>query len=112
MKITEFLKNNILYLDGGMGTLLQKRGLSAGELPEHWNITHPDVIRDIHRSYYAAGSNVVNTNTFGANLLKFTPDELEIIVREAIANAKAAQDVNLSRLAPTGLVFTTFEPAA
>ena len=93
MKITEFLKNNLLYLDGGMGTLLQKRGLAAGELPEFWNITHPDVIRDIHRSYYAAGSNVVNTNTFGANSLKFSPDELETIVREAIANAKAAQDV-------------------
>ena len=66
MNILDFLKNNILYLDGGMGTLLQSEGLKAGELPEDWNISHPEVITDIHRRYYKAGSNVVNTNTFGA----------------------------------------------
>ena len=63
MKITEYIKNNILYLDGGMGTLLQKEGLEVGELPERWNLTHPDVITKIHRDYFDAGSNVVNTNT-------------------------------------------------
>ena len=41
MKITEFLQNNLLYLDGGMGTLLQARGIAPGELPERWNLTHP-----------------------------------------------------------------------
>ena len=75
MNIKEYIRNNILYLDGGMGTLLQAQGLLPGELPEHWNITHPDVITDIHRKYYDAGSNVVNTNTFGANILKFSEDE-------------------------------------
>ena len=94
MKITEFLKDNILFLDGGMGTLLQAHGLSAGELPERWNITHPDVITDIHRSYYASGSNVVSTNTFGANSLKFSVDELDVIVKAAVKNAKCAQDGN------------------
>ena len=69
MKITEFLKNNIVFLDGGMGTLLQERGLAAGELPERWNLEHPEEIIAIHRAYYDAGSNVVNTNTFGANIL-------------------------------------------
>ena len=54
MKITEYLKNNILYLDGGMGTLLQKQGLVPGELPERWNITHPDIIKSIHRDYFDA----------------------------------------------------------
>ena len=43
MNILDFLKNNILYLDGGMGTLLQSEGLKAGELPEDWNISHPEV---------------------------------------------------------------------
>ena len=61
MKITEFLQQNTLILDGGMGTLLQKEGLSAGELPELWNLTHPEVIQAIHRSYFRAGSHVVNT---------------------------------------------------
>ena len=83
MKITDYLKENILYLDGGMGTLLQKRGLLPGELPENWNLTHPDVIVELHRAYYDAGSNVVNTNTFGANILKFSPDELDSIVGAA-----------------------------
>ena len=90
MKITEYIKNNILYLDGGMGTLLQARGLQPGELPESWNITHPDVIKEIHKSYYDGGSNVVNTNTFGANSLKFSAGELEEIVKTAIENARKA----------------------
>ncbi len=90
MRILEYIKNNRLILDGSMGTLLQSRGLSAGELPERWNIIHPDIICDIHRSYFDAGSNVVNTNTFGANILKFSLDELEDIVKAGIENAKAA----------------------
>ena len=91
MKILDYLKNNILILDGGMGTLLQANGLEAGELPERWNISHPEVIQKIHRDYFNAGSNVVSTNTFGANLLKFTRDELEEIIRAAVENAKIAQ---------------------
>ena len=93
MKITEFLKENLLFLDGGMGTLLQQRGLKAGELPERWGIEHPELIQEIHRSYYAAGSNVVSTNTFGANSLKFSDEELELIVKSAIENVRAAQNV-------------------
>ncbi len=91
MKITEFLKQNTLFLDGGMGTLLQAEGLTAGELPERWNLTHPDVIRRIHCDYFRAGSHVVNTNTFGANALKFSDAELDEIVKSAIQNARAAQ---------------------
>ena len=90
MRITDYLKEHNLYLDGGMGTLLQAQGLCPGELPERWNITHPEVIRAIHREYFNAGSNVVNTNTFGANCLKFSAGELEDIVRSAIDNARAA----------------------
>ena len=90
MKITDYLKENIIYLDGGMGTLLQARGLKAGELPERWNISHPEVITEIHRAYFDAGSNVVNTNTFGANSLKFSVSELDDIVGAAIANAREA----------------------
>ena len=91
MKVLDFLKDNILYLDGGMGTLLQSNGLAAGELPERWNITHPEIITDIHRQYYEAGSNIVNTNTFGANSLKFSDQELEDIICAAITNAKNAR---------------------
>jgi len=90
MNVLDFLKQNILILDGGMGTLLQSAGLPAGEHPERWNITHPEVIRGVHKAYFDAGSNVVNTNTFGANPLKFSSEELEEIVAAAVKNARDA----------------------
>ena len=91
MNIRDFIKNNIVYLDGGMGTLLQKSGLQPGELPERWNISHPEVIKKIHKSYYDSGSNIVNTNTFGANSLKFGTDELSEIIYHAVKNADEAR---------------------
>lgn len=94
MNIRDFIKNNIVYLDGGMGTLLQKSGLQPGELPEKWNISHPEIICDIHRSYYDSGSNVVNTNTFGANILKFSREELDEIISHAVENAARAKELS------------------
>ncbi len=94
MKFREFMDCNIVYLDGGMGTLLQAQGLKPGEHPERWNLTHPEVIRQIHKAYYDAGSNVVSTNTFGANSLKFSEEELEEIVKAAVGNAKAAKEAS------------------
>lgn len=90
MNFREFLEQNIVYLDGGMGTLLQANGLKPGEHPEHWNQSHPEVITEIHKAYYDAGSTVVSTNTFGANVLKFG-EELEDIVKTAFENANAAR---------------------
>ena len=90
MNFREYLKSNIVYLDGGMGTLLQAKGLKPGEHPEHWNISHPEAIIEIHKAYYDAGSNVVSTNTFGANALKFG-DELESIIRAGFENAMKAR---------------------
>ena len=78
MDIRGYISNNIVYLDGGMGTLLQGRGLRPGELPERWNISHPDIITQIHADYFDAGSNIVSTNTFGANILKYDIDELTL----------------------------------
>ncbi len=92
MTFREFLKNNIVYLDGGMGTLLQANGLKPGEYPESWNISHPEIITRIHKEYYNAGSHVVCTNTFGANILKFRQEELETLVKAAFENAKAARE--------------------
>ena len=92
MKITDYLKENLLFLDGGMGTLLQARGLLPGELPERWCVSRPEVITEIHKSYYDAGSNVVNTNTFGASVLKFSEAELEEIISAAIGCARRAAE--------------------
>lgn len=92
MNFREYLKHNIVYLDGGMGTLLQAKGLKPGEHPEHWNISHPEAITEIHKAYYDAGSTVVSTNTFGANVLKFGAEELEEIIKAAFENANAARN--------------------
>lgn len=105
MTITEYLKNNILYLDGGTGTILQSKGLPVGELPENWNISHPQVIVELHKSYYDAGSNVVSTNTFGANCLKFNETKLEEIIKCAVNNAKTARDLSKA----SGQKFVAFD---
>lgn len=89
MNILKKIKTSITYFDGGMGTMLQERGLAPGELPELWNISHRDVIIDIHRQYYASGCNILKANTFGANRLKFP--NLEEIITAAIDNAKEAR---------------------
>ena len=91
MTFREFLQHNIVRLDGGMGTLLQAKGLQPGELPERWNLTHGSVITAIHKAYYDAGSHVVSANTFGANALKFDDAELETVIKAAFDNAKAAK---------------------
>ena len=92
MDFRTFLQTNLTILDGGMGTLLQKAGLAPGELPERWNLTHAEEVTAIQRAYFDAGSNVVNTNTFGANILKFSTEELDDIVRAAVENARAAAE--------------------
>ncbi len=92
MDFRAFLKDNNVILDGGMGTLLQNAGLPVGELPERWCVTHPETVTDIHKSYFDAGSNVVNTNTFGANCLKFDEEELESIISSAIKCVDRARE--------------------
>ena len=91
MNVLEYMKDHFLFLDGGMGTLLQEAGLAPGELPERWNVSHPDEIVRIQKAYFDAGSNVVLANTFGANSLKFPGDELETLIRAAMKNAGKAR---------------------
>lgn len=88
MDIRNLLKESRLYFDGGMGTLLQARGLKAGERPEEWNLTHPDIITEIHLEYLKAGSNIISANTFGANPLK--AENYAELVAAAMKNAKEA----------------------
>ncbi len=90
MNIKDKLGKSILFFDGAMGTELQKRGLKTGELPERFNLTDPEVITEIHRSYLLAGADIISTNTFGANPLKFSDEELEQIISAAVACAKKA----------------------
>lgn len=89
MGILDEVGKRIIFFDGGMGTLLQKAGLKAGELPENWNITNPEPVINIHRAYVEAGADIILANTFGANEFKFS-DNLEEIVSAGINNAKTA----------------------
>lgn len=91
MNFRDYLKDHIVILDGGMGTLLQARGLKPGEAPERWNLSRPEEIVAIHKAYFDSGSNVVNTNTFGANTLHFSEDELQAIINAAVKNADRAR---------------------
>lgn len=95
--LLERLGKELLYFDGGMGTLLQSKGLKPGELPEVWNLEHTEEIVDIHRQYYEAGSDIVLTNTFGANALKFHDSKyaLKDIVTAAVANVKKAASLGV-----------------
>ncbi len=91
-KILDRLKENFLFFDGAMGTMLQEFGMRAGEIPELYNIEKPDIIYNIHKKYFEAGAQVATSNTFGANRLKlegkgYSPNE---IITSAVKNAKRA----------------------
>ena len=90
MTFKEKFGKEILFFDGAMGTMLQKNGLKTGELPENMNITHPEVLIRIHKEYLQAGCNVITTNTFGANSLKFS--NVEEIVESAVSLAKKSAE--------------------
>ena len=92
MKITEYMRERILLLDGGMGSLLAERGLLTGDCPERLNLTHQEVIKEIHRAYLEAGSRVIYANTFGANSLHYGKDELREVVKAGMENARAAAE--------------------
>ena len=91
MTIVDLLKKGVAFLDGAMGTQLQLKGLQPGEVPELWNLTRPKDVQDIHASYFAAGSDIVYSNTFGASPAKYHGDApLKDVIAAAIATAKAA----------------------
>jgi 5-methyltetrahydrofolate--homocysteine methyltransferase len=70
MDLIALIAERPLLLDGGLGRALMERGFAAGECPEEWNVSHPAEVEDIHRSFYAAGSDIVNTNTFGGTAMR------------------------------------------
>jgi len=91
--LRERLGKERLYCDGGTGSLLQEKGLRGGELPERWNLTHPEEMVSIAEAYFLAGSDIVNSNTFGANRLHY-PDrnELEQLVRLGVRHVKSGRE--------------------
>ncbi|MBQ2767723.1 MAG: homocysteine S-methyltransferase family protein [Clostridia bacterium] len=80
-------RKSFVLFDGAMGTMLQARGLRAGDLPERLNLTHPDVVREIHAEYVAAGADVITANTFGANARKLAEGDASLSVEGVVAAA-------------------------
>ena len=95
MNRTEFhklLHSGFFFMDGAMGTMLQKEGLAVGECPEIYNITKPETVQRLHEAYFLAGSMAVTTNTFGANRKKAerTGYPPEALIEKGVFAAKCA----------------------
>ena len=92
MDIRSFLKERLVIFDGAMGTMLQKRGLKVGEIPESLNFTHPEIIKSIHAEYIDSGCHVITSNTFGANSYKTEKSgySVEEIITKGLSLAKEA----------------------
>ncbi|HET6418593.1 MAG TPA: homocysteine S-methyltransferase family protein [Geobacteraceae bacterium] len=105
----EAIHSRVLVLDGAMGTMLQERGLRAGQAPEELNLTMPDVVAGVHREYLEAGAEIIVTNTFGGNRAKLSHYGLDSRLGEInakgveIARRVAGQDAYVAAsLGPTG----------
>lgn len=98
MSIRNYLGKEFILFDGAMGTMLQKAGLKSGEIPETYNILHPEIIKEIHKNYIEAGSEIITTNTFQANELKLKNCKFSV---EAIieSGVKAAKDAGAKYVA-------------
>ena len=89
--LTDMCRDALLFLDGAMGTQLQSKGLQPGDVPELWNLTRPGDVRAVHEAYFAAGADVVYSNTFGANSAKSHGDApLADVVAAGVGLAKEA----------------------
>ena len=100
-----WVRERVRFLDGGMGTQLQARGLQPGEVPELWNLSRPDDIRAVHSAYVAAGADIVYANTFGANAAKYHGDApLADVIAAGVSIAKSVDGSLLVALdvGPTG----------
>lgn len=116
--IRALLRAGFVYLDGGMGTMLQKNGMRPGETPEEWGLVHRDIIRDIHKAYFDAGSQVVMANTFGVNPVRYDDALMEKMIRTAVEDAMEARRLSTAAqekfvamdLGPTGQLLKPFGP--
>ena len=120
-EIRKILEERTLLLDGAMGTMLQANGLKSGECPEEWNISNPQIIKNIHKEYIKAGSDIILTNTFGASGIKLSnydrEKEVKTINESAVKICKdAINETEISKrkiyaggsIGPTGKILEPY----
>ncbi len=113
----DLVRQRVVLFDGALGTMLIAQGLSTGVAPEKWNIERPEAVEEVHRAYFSAGSDVVQTNTFGGNRLKLRDKQLEgDLVRVNQTAVKLARDVCppgkfvAGDIGPSGKLMAPFGP--
>lgn len=118
-QILDLVKQRVVLFDGALGTMLMARGLSSGEAPEKWNVERPEVVKEIQRAYFAAGSDVVQTNTFGGNRFKLQDKGMEgDLLRINQAAVQLAREVCppgrfvAGDVGPSGKLIAPFGPCA
>lgn len=112
--LLELLGERILIFDGAMGTRLQKLGLPAGHPPEEWNLSHPEKVLEVHRSYIESGSDMIQTNTFGGNRIRLARHGLDgrllDILKEGVRIARDALRPGMLLAASLGPLGEFMEP--
>ena len=112
MDFVKQLGSRILFVDGGLGTMLQSMGLAGGQPPGSWNILHPERVRKVHEAYLQAGCDIITTNTFGVDALHFGGQAANVmragvsLAREAVE--KAGRGMVAMDLGPTGKLLQPF----
>jgi len=105
--IQQFITNGVVVTDGAWGTQLQARGLALGEFPDAWNLTHPERVAEVARSYVEAGSRVILTNTFGSNRLRLREAHLDQHVAEL---NQLGVEISKQAVGTRALVFASMGP--
>ena len=112
MDFAKLLGSRLLFVDGGLGTMLQSMGLVGGQPPGSWNLAHPDKVRAVHEAYLAAGCDIITANTFVVDALHFGDQAAQIVragvllVREAVK--EAGRGIVAMDLGPTGKLLRPF----
>jgi len=114
--LAALLSGHVVLTDGAWGTQLQARGLAVGDFPDAWNLTHPDAVREVAEAYIAAGSQIILTNTFGANRLRLADnglaDQTALINRRGVELSRQAagnQAKVFASIGPTGKLLMSGE---
>ncbi len=112
MDFVKLLGSRLLFVDGGLGTMLHSMGLTGGQPPGAWNLTHPEKVKRVHEAYLDAGCDIITTNTFGVDALHFG-DKAALIAQAGVALAReavmrAGRGIVAMDLGPTGKLLQPF----